>query len=450
MKHIFGLLLFLIFYFPTLGQVTENPKIKRKSTIDVFISKIEILENKTLVSLYYQSKTPKEALQDYLLQNPQEAEQLRRMDPFMRQLFLQQMQQQVGGSTISFQPGSYLKTSDGKKYKFLSATNIPKAPERREVEPGKRYNFKVSFEKLPKGFELIDLIESKADKSKDFTFWNFYGIKINNPAEDGKQKVEKYTEEEQEEEIEEEAVVIVNTEFRIFGKIKDAETENTISAKISCEDAKNSIDSLQTSKSGSYEFIIKPDSTVVLIVSALGYQTHEESMNLKLFKNKEFLQKDIFLEKSIASKPEITKKEEPKPEENPPILKNEPKPIIGVPSENKEAKAAFKLDKVYFKLGESTILPESFEQLDKLVEYLKENSALKIQIEGHTDNQGDAKLNKKLSLERAFNVREYLVKKGVVSKRIKFAGLGDSQPISSNNKEEDRKNNRRVEYRFID
>jgi OmpA-OmpF porin, OOP family len=360
------------------------------------------------------------------------------------------MQQQVGSSTISFQPTSYLKTSDGKKYKYLSATNIPKAPERRNVEPGKRYNFKIYFEKLPKGFELIDLIESKADKSKDFTFWNFYGILINNPAEDGKKKEEKYIEEEPENDIEE-SVVIVNSNFRIFGKIKDAESENTISAKISCQEDKNSIDSLQTSKSGSYEFILNSDSTVVLIVSAPGYQTHEESMNIKMFKNKEFLQKNIFLEKSIEIKPEKVKTEEPViQKEELPVIKEDPKPIIGIPSENKDSKAAFKLDKVYFNLGDATLLPESHEQLNKLAEYLKENKDLKIQIEGHTDNQGDAKLNKKLSLERAFTVREYLVKNGVNSKRIKFIGLGDSQPVSSNNKEENRKQNRRVEYRFIE
>jgi OmpA-OmpF porin, OOP family len=449
MKQILCFLL-LICSFNLFGQVTENPSIKRKSTADVFISKIEIFEDKTLVHMYFQAKTPKEALNDYLRQNPREADQLRRMDPFTRQMILQQLQQQMGGSTISFQPSSYLRTSDGKKYKFLGLSNIPKAPERRNVEPGKRYNFKVTFEKIPKGFELIDLIENKSDKTNDFTFWNFNGIRINNPAEDGIKKEEKSIDDE--DNITETEVVVIPTEFRIFGKIKDAETEIPISAKISCEESKNSIDSLQTSKSGSYEFIIKPDSTVVLIVSAPGYKTVEENMNLKLFKNKEFFQKDIFLEKAIEIKPLIVKTEEPiKPKEEIPIIKEEKKPeIIGLPSENKAVKDAFQLDKVYFKLGEAIILPESYLQLDKLANYLKENMTLKIQIEGHSDNQGDAKLNKKLSLERAFTVREYLVAKGVNNKRIKFVGLGDSQPISSNNKEEDRKKNRRVEYRFIE
>jgi outer membrane protein OmpA-like peptidoglycan-associated protein len=105
---------------------------------------------------------------------------------------------------------------------------------------------------------------------------------------------------------------------------------------------------------------------------------------------------------------------------------------------------------VYFQIGESNVLPESFEQLDNLVTYLKENFNLKIQIEGHTDNQGDSKANKKLSLERAYNVREYLVSKGIAGKRIKFVGLGDVQPISANDTEESRKLNRRVEYKIID
>ncbi len=445
MKYIFYFLLCFGF-INSFGQTTENPKIKRKSTPDVFISKIEILENKTVVYMYYQAKSQKESLKEYLKNNPEMAEKLRQMDPFMRQFYLQQI---IGGAgaTISFQPSSYLKTSDGKKYKFLSASNIPKAPERQDVEIGKRYNFKITFEKLPKGFEVIDLIESKADKNNDFTFWNFYGIKINNPDEKGQSKEEIVKDDEEEFE---EVVVTDIQELRLFGKIKDAEDNSTISAKITCQEGKSNFDSLQTSRSGSFEFIIKSDSVVKLVVSAPGYHIHEETMNMKIFKNKESIPKDIFLEKAVDVKPKeekaMPKAETPKPEPEP--IK-EPE-IIGTPSENKEAKASFKLDKVYFNVGEATLLPASFEQLDKLVVYLKENEALKIQIEGHTDNQGDPKMNKKLSLDRAYNVREYLVNKGINKKRIKFLGLGDTQPINSNNKEEDRKQNRRVEYRFID
>ena len=96
------------------------------------------------------------------------------------------------------------------------------------------------------------------------------------------------------------------------------------------------------------------------------------------------------------------------------------------------------------------ILENSFEQLNLLAVYLSENKGLKIQIEGHTDNQGDPTQNKKLSLERAYNVREYLVKKGIDGKRIKFVGYGDTKPVAENTSEEARKSNRRVEYKILE
>ncbi len=446
MKYFLFALLICSSFF-TVAQTTVNPKIKSRSTTDVFISKIEIQNNRTVVSLYFQAKTQKESLNEFLKNNPRVAEKLRRMDPFNRQMNMQNMMMQMGGQTISFQPSSFLKSSDGKRYKFIGLSNIPKAPERLDAEPGKRYNFKVYFEKLPKGVEVIDLIENVSENEDGYSYWNFYGIKINNPVENQPKEDKKIEEVEEEENLEEveEVFVMKNPEFRISGKIKDADNQASISAKINCLNGKNNIDSLQTSKSGSYEFLISSDSTVTLIVAANGYQTHEESLNIRMFKNKESLEKDIYLEKV-----RIVKTTESAPAD----IKVEPKAkepeIVGVPSENKEVKEAFKLDKVYFNVGEATLLAASFEQLDKLVVYLKENQNLKIQIEGHTDNQGDPKMNKQLSLDRAFNVREYLVNKGISNKRIKFVGLGDTQPINSNNKEEDRKQNRRVEYRFID
>ena len=75
---------------------------------------------------------------------------------------------------------------------------------------------------------------------------------------------------------------------------------------------------------------------------------------------------------------------------------------------------------------------------------------LKIQIEGHTDNRGRKEANKKLSLDRAFKVREYLLNKGIAGDRIKFKGYGDTRPVVTNDNEENRKLNRRVEYKILE
>ncbi|HLK97788.1 MAG TPA: OmpA family protein, partial [Hymenobacter sp.] len=67
---------------------------------------------------------------------------------------------------------------------------------------------------------------------------------------------------------------------------------------------------------------------------------------------------------------------------------------------------------------------------------------------GHTDNQGDPALNLKLSQDRVNEVKKYLVQKGVNSARISTEGFGDTKPLASNDKEETRKLNRRVEFRI--
>lgn len=431
-------ILFIIFLFSFSGinaQVTSNPKIRKKSTTDVFINKVEITKEQTIFSMQFNAKTAKEMLKEYLDNNPDEKEQLQRMNPMMRNMILQQYLGQVQGNSISFQPSSYVSIGDGKKYKFLKAENIPTAPNRQDAEPGKKYFFKVYFEKIPKGYETIDLVENKTDREKSFTYWNFFGIKIINP--DGKNAPKTIAPEVEEEEND----VPLVTEFKLFGKVLDAETNKPIAAKIICLNRKTQqlIDSVQTSKSGYYEFLIN-DEEYLYKISSEGYENIEETFEAGAFFYKGSFNKDVFLEPKKETKIEAPKEEvkvEPKAEE--------PKVEIG----EKVSESSFKLDKVYFNLGESTVLPESYEQLDNLVNYLKDNSELKIQIEGHTDNQGDAKENKKLSLERAFSVREYLVRKGIDGKRIKFIGLGDKMPISSNDTEENRKLNRRVEYKIL-
>ena len=71
-------------------------------------------------------------------------------------------------------------------------------------------------------------------------------------------------------------------------------------------------------------------------------------------------------------------------------------------------------EKVQFKLGSAELLSDSFGLLDEVAGVMRENSQIeRVQIEGHTDSTGSAKINKKLSKERAESVRAYLVKKGI-------------------------------------
>jgi OmpA-OmpF porin, OOP family len=104
------------------------------------------------------------------------------------------------------------------------------------------------------------------------------------------------------------------------------------------------------------------------------------------------------------------------------------------------------LQSVLFQQGTAVLLEDSFEELDKVVEMMLENPGMEIELGGHTDNRGNSKLNIQLSQERVDKVKEYLVEKGIQDNRIKGKGYGGTKPIASNNSEETRKLNRRVEF----
>lgn len=100
---------------------------------------------------------------------------------------------------------------------------------------------------------------------------------------------------------------------------------------------------------------------------------------------------------------------------------------------------------IHFDTGKSTIKPESEPIIEQIVKLLKENSDLKLSVEGHTDNVGDAKSNLKLSDDRAKSVVAALTKSGVAASRLSAAGFGQDRPVADNRSEEGRAKNRRVE-----
>ncbi|MFY0690172.1 MAG: OmpA family protein [Cyclobacteriaceae bacterium] len=114
-----------------------------------------------------------------------------------------------------------------------------------------------------------------------------------------------------------------------------------------------------------------------------------------------------------------------------------------------EVGTKIQLKNVLFYQGTANFIEGSSNELDRVVEMMKENEAIKIELRGHTDNRGNAQLNQQLSQERVLVVQEYLEKKGVSSRRISGKGFGGSDPIASNDTEPDRKLNRRVEFVIV-
>ncbi len=106
------------------------------------------------------------------------------------------------------------------------------------------------------------------------------------------------------------------------------------------------------------------------------------------------------------------------------------------------------LKNIFFENGRYYLLPESYSELNKLAQYLLRNPHMEVQINGHSDNVGSKSKNQKISEQRAREVFEYLIKKGVQNKMY-FKGFGSSMPIASNDDDIGRAKNRRVEFEII-
>ena len=98
-----------------------------------------------------------------------------------------------------------------------------------------------------------------------------------------------------------------------------------------------------------------------------------------------------------------------------------------------------------FNSGGATLQAQSQRRLEPLLQYLQGNPRREIVIEGHTDSLGNPEVNKRLSLQRADTVMEYLVSRGIEPVRIETRGFGEEVPVASNTTNAGRAANRRVE-----
>jgi outer membrane protein OmpA-like peptidoglycan-associated protein len=108
------------------------------------------------------------------------------------------------------------------------------------------------------------------------------------------------------------------------------------------------------------------------------------------------------------------------------------------------------LRNIQFETAKWTLLPESFEQLDSLVDLLLKYPNMKVEISGYTDNKGKPKENITLSQNRAEAVVKYLIEAGVDPEQLLAKGYGQEEPIDTNDNEKGRANNRRVEFKIIE
>lgn len=164
---------------------------------------------------------------------------------------------------------------------------------------------------------------------------------------------------------------------------------------------------------GGYQFVLERGKNYNLSFESEGYMIHSENVNLPKENIYSSIEKNVTLQ-PVAKGSKI-------------ILKN-----------------------LFFDVNKSKIRKESFVELDKISGFLEKNAVVKIEISGHTDNQGDDKMNMKLSDARSKAVMNYFVKKGINKARLTYKGYGEELPIASNETEPERQLNRRVEMKIID
>lgn len=214
----------------------------------------------------------------------------------------------------------------------------------------------------------------------------------------------------------EETVEIKTMRLTILkGTIKDAFTMKPIAAEIEIVDnEKNEVISVArcNSLTGKYLVSLPSGKNYGIAVKAQDYLFHSENFNIPATTNYQEITKDILMNK-LAKDAKI-------------ILKN-----------------------VFFDYAKAKLRPESSAELNRLIKLLNEYPSVRIEISGHTDNRGSLKTNTTLSGARAKAVVDYLSGNGIDADRLEYKGYAYFQPVATNDTDDGRQLNRRVEFKVL-
>ncbi len=198
----------------------------------------------------------------------------------------------------------------------------------------------------------------------------------------------------------------------LAGKVMDAVSKKPLQSQFelyNLENAELVVSSLSDARDGSFLVALPLSKSYALNVSKPGYLFYSENFTLGQSETMEPFKKNIELHPIEVGKRVV--------------LKN-----------------------IFYATNEYELLSDSRAELIKLVQFLKNNSGVSIKIEGHTDNIGSEVLNKDLSINRAKEVKDFLVENGISSDKLTFEGFGSLSPIASNETEEGRAQNRRTAF----
>ena len=202
--------------------------------------------------------------------------------------------------------------------------------------------------------------------------------------------------------------------IRLRGRAFDAATRKPIEASLEFNRLMDTpkIELFFADTSG-YTTMVSPGTRYAITARSEGYYNSEDSVEIGNFTVSAEVIKDFFLD---------------------PIAKN----------------TAVVLKNVYFDFDSDVIRRESHPELNKITEMLLDNPTLDITIDGHTCSLGPDAYNQRLSERRARSIARYFIAQGIASDRIEYNGYGEERPIASNDTEETREINRRVEFKLVE
>lgn len=202
----------------------------------------------------------------------------------------------------------------------------------------------------------------------------------------------------------------------IYGNIYNMKTKEPLEAavfyEILSEDGKPAGNARSNPESGEYKIVLPYGKHYGFSAEVKGFMTVSDNIDLRDIAEYKEIKRDLYL----------------------------------VPF---EVGQTVRLQNIFFDYGKSDLRPESFPELDRVVKLLNENPNMKIEVSGHTDNMGNDSFNMNLSEERAQSVKNYFVSKNINEIRVIAKGYGKNKPVESNETEDGRQLNRRVEFTIL-
>lgn len=198
----------------------------------------------------------------------------------------------------------------------------------------------------------------------------------------------------------------------IEGFVTNASNKHPIITEVKVKSPSGKTKQAMSAKNGFYSMILPEPGTYKIYAHKEGFLNKTDSITVTVPKSKTAFKKDLALESIEIGK-------------------------------------TVRINDIYFDFDRSTLRSESYEELDRVVAFFKENPTLIVEISGHTDDRGSDVYNMNLSQERAEAVMKYLIRKGIKEDRLSAQGYGETKPEVNNDTDENRQINRRVQFTIL-